>query len=155
MPTDAFTRETLKPRSTEGILTLVTITHDELPEPVRLVDNTEDVVGPGGETWIARNVAITLPADFSEGEPRGTLVVDNVLRDLIDAIRSTSSAPTTQIDFVSISDPTTVQHGPFLFQWGQARYSELGVEVDLLVDDFLNDAYPGYRFDPKTTPGAF
>ena len=155
MPTDAFTRETLKPRSTEGILTLVTITHADLPGPVRLVDNTEDVIGPGSDTWLARNISVRLPADFSEGEPRGTLVVDNVLRDLIDAIRTTSSAPQTQVDFVSISDPTTVQHGPFLFRWGQARWGEMSVSVDLLVDDFLNDAYPGFRFDPKTTPGAF
>ena len=112
-------------------------------------------MGPGGETWFARGMTLKLPADFSDGEPTGTLTLDNVLRDLIDAIRSTSSSPDIQVDFVSISDPATVQHGPFLFRVLSAPYRDLTVELQLGIDDFLNDAFPGFRFDPRNTPGAY
>ena len=94
-------------------------------------------------------------ADFSTGTPTATLVVDNVVRTLIDAIRTLDTPPTVQVDLVSISDPTTVQHGPFLFQWARASYNELQVEIDLTLDDFMADAFPGFRFDKENTPGAF
>ena len=157
MPTDAFTRETLKQRTNEGIHTLITITHADLPAPIRITDHPGgDVIGPGGATWVTRDgVVARFPQDFAEGEPTGSLSMSNILRDLIDAIRSTSSTPDVQVDIVAISDPTTVQHGPFLYQIGRARYDELNTEFELILDDLMDDAFPGYRFDPKNTPGAF
>lgn len=85
-------------------LVLLTIDHDDLPAPLRLVNNNENVTSRGN-VYQYFPFEIILPGEDPETPPRATLRVDNVAREVIAAIRSLNTTPTVVIEVILHSDP--------------------------------------------------
>lgn len=74
-------RERTGSTSGEDALYLLEISHAQLVTPIRVVNDTADIVS-NGNTYIAYPFRITLPDDVAGQMPRATLTIDNLGREL-------------------------------------------------------------------------
>lgn len=135
-------------------LHLVTITHDDLVAPIRLVDDRADIVSRSN-TYTAWPFEIELPGEDPESFPGATLSLCVVDRTVLSQIRALSSAPAVTVEVIRQSAPDTVVVGPFSFDVASAQVSELGVTLALAHEPILNEPYPGLTYTPNRFPGMF
>lgn len=88
--------------SEEVDLCFVTISHQELAEPIRVVWDTKDYI-LNGNRYIGFPFDITLLSD-DDNPPKAQLTIQNVDRVIGEAIRSMRSPPRLRIDLLSSSD---------------------------------------------------
>lgn len=142
------------PQTGEVFLHLLEIDHADLVAPIRLVDNTEDVVS-NGNTYTAFPFAVSLPPD-QEGElPRVQLVIDNVTQLLIAEVRSISSPFTVSLSVIMASDPDTVEAGPWAFEAKSAEYDVQRMTCTLAYESLLQEPFPYLLYTPGNYPGLF
>jgi len=145
----AFAQETA-----EVPLVLLTITHADLPAPIRVVNNHTDIVS-NGNTFQAFPFEIDLPDVGAGAPPRVTLRIDNVDRQIVDSLRAISSPFELQIDVAVASQPNTIEASFSGLKAIRAVYDALTVEAELGFEDVLNEPYPGDSFTPARNPGLF
>lgn len=153
------------------------ITHPDLSEPMRLINDKQGHYDESGVEWRGFPFQAVFPEDDEEQIPKAELVVSNVSRDLTLAIRNLSSRPSASIDVVSfpsnvrylaapegsepllttrghpvkaVRTPWTVEKGPFNFDvlGYEASADTIRLTVGPAVD-FLNAAFPKDRFLPS------
>lgn len=135
-------------------LLLLTISHASLSASLRFVNNYTDIVS-NGNTYTAFPFEITLPDDKEESLPQMRLAIDNVDRQIVNAIRSLTSPPTVTLDVILASAPNTLEASFSGFVLRNVTYGELVVEGALLLEDVLNESFPQHSFTPNTAPGLF
>jgi hypothetical protein len=136
-------------------LTCVTLDHDDLGTPIRLVDNDANIVRTAG-TFTAYPFKITLPADLEDRLPFVTLSFDNIDRSLIATVRDLDSPPTATVEIILADSPNTVEAGPFEFRARSVSYNALTIQLELAYEyDVLNERFPGPIFDPTRFAGLF
>lgn len=142
------------PQTAEVFLHLLEIDHADLVTPIRLVDNTEDIVS-NGDTYTAFPFSVSLPPD-QEGElPRVQLVVDNVTQLLIAEVRSIATAFTVSLSVVMASDPDTVEAGPWAFEAKSVEYDVQRLTFTLAYESLLQEPFPYPIYSPVDYPGLF
>lgn len=94
----------------EAPLVLLTINHPELATPVRVVNDTQDLVS-NGDTYIAMPFRCTLPDDFENQLPKARLSVDNIGKELMYWIETSNggNGSTVTMSQVMRSRPDTVE----------------------------------------------
>ena len=152
--TTAAKRALAASETQEAFLILLTIDHPDLAPPIRVTSDAVDTVSRG-ETFIAFPFALSLPDDSDDRPPRARLAIDNVDRQIVQAIRSIGSAPTVLIEIVRASAPETVEASFAEFTLTNTRYDALVVEGDLTLESFLTEPYPAAIFSPADFPGLF
>lgn len=140
--------------TSEVFLSLVTIDHDDLGSPVRIVNDLQSIVS-NGDTYEPFPFEIVLAASQAEELVTATLRICNVDRGIVTALRPLTSAPTVTIQIILASDPDSVQLGPQTFTWRVATYDARAVEGELQLEDILSEPYPGDRVTPSLFPGVF
>lgn len=139
----------------EVFLLLVTITHATLPTPIRVVNDMQDCVSRGN-TFTALPFGFVLPGEREDQIPMSRLWVDNVDREIVQAVRNaTVSAPQVLAEIVLASQPDTLEAAFDGFSLKNALYDHLTVSGDLSMEDVLNEAYPEGTFTPNLFPGIF
>lgn len=138
-------------QSDEVWLQLLTVEHDDIATPIRLVCNTEDVVSRG-DTYTAFPFEISIPATAQETVE---LVVDNVTRELIEEVRGIDTPLTLTLEVVLASDPDTVEAGPFAFQSRAVEYDVQRMRFTLAYEPLLQEPFPAYTYTPIEYPGLF
>ena len=138
----------------EVFLLLLTLDHEDITEPVRVVNNTVDIVSQG-ETYIAYPFEIALPDEDAESVARVTLRIDNVDREIVKSLRSISSPLSVGLEVVMAASPDTVEAGPFNMTLVSAEYDALTVTGELAFEDVLNEPFPGHAYVPSDYPGLF
>jgi hypothetical protein len=136
----------------EVFLMCVMIEHDDLAAPIRLVRNTE-AIERGGETYLPFPFELELPSDVEDQLPHVQLVIDNVDRTIVRAIRPLKGKALVTVDVVLASSPDTVERGPFELKLQSVDYNALTVSGELAYEDTLNAAYPKDQFTPINSPG--
>ena len=146
----------LAEQTDEVFLACVTIDHPSMATPIRVVNDTQDLARSAG-TFTAFPFEITLPPDTDDtAVPQVQLSIDNVDRQIVDAIRGLSSAPSVTLEVVMASSPDTVEAGPFAFELTNAQYDALVVTGTLgYEDDLLNQPFPADTFTPGNSAGVF
>jgi hypothetical protein len=140
-------------QTAEVWLALLEITHPQLTTPIRVVNNTEDVVS-NGVTYLKTAFRIKLPDD-SDALPSVQIEIDNVDRAVTDAARSINSPPTVTLLVVLASTPDVYEAGPFTFTMTDVNYSAETINGTMIFEDILNEPFPGESFDPARFPGLF
>jgi hypothetical protein len=138
-------------QSDEVWLQLLTIEHDDIGAPIRLVDNTEPVTSRG-DTYLSFPFMIALPASAQETVE---LTVDNVSRELIEEVRSIATPLSITLEVVTASDPDTVEAGPFEFQSRAVEYDVQAMRFTLAFEPLLSEPFPAYTYTPLDYPGLF
>lgn len=141
-------------QTSEVFLLTLTVSHDDLPATVRLVNNTVDVTS-GGELYLAFPFDLVLPNEDNERISRSTLRIANVDRSIIGELRALNSPASAVIRVILASEPDTIVAGPFDFLIRQVAYERLHITCDLAYEDILNNPLPKDTFNPSEWRGLF
>ncbi|MDH3997702.1 MAG: DUF1833 domain-containing protein [Desulfuromonadales bacterium] len=148
-------REAIYAQQTDQVfLLLLTIDHADLTTPIRVANNNEAIVSRG-DNYVAYPFQINLPPDRDEQISQVTLSIDNVDRQIVQAVRSLGSSPSVSLEVILASDPNYVEAGPFDFSLKSVDYDALTVSGTLGFEDLLNEPFPGDTFSPAEFPGLF
>jgi hypothetical protein len=122
--------------------------------PIRVVDNTVNV-HKGGNVYLPFPFQVTMPDEREDRMPNVQLRIDNVDKQIVDALRAIDTAPTVSLSVVLDSTPDVVEAGPFLFTLRRGTYDVNSVVGDLEYEDVLREPIPGDTFTPSNFPGVF
>lgn len=139
----------------EVFLLLLTISHPSLAQPIRVVNNSEDVTSGG---WVYQRFPfeLALPPETEDAPPTVQLRIANADRQIVQAVRSLSGAAmTVDLSVVLASSPDTVEAGPYRFTLRDVSYNAAIVEGTLRFEDVLNEPFPADSFTPARFPGMF
>lgn len=140
-------------QTSQVLLRLLTIEHDDLGTPLRLVDNTEAIVSDG-ETFQPFPFVMALPAETENELPTVELIVDNVSRELLEEVRSISTPFTIILAVVLASSPDTVE-ASYRLESRSATYDAQSIRFQLGAEAFMVEGFPTLTYTPTTNPGLF
>jgi hypothetical protein len=141
-------------RTGQTLLTLLTISHADLVAPIRVVNNSQDIVSRG-ETYQWMPFEIQIPGDSGESIPRATIAIYDPSRAIASAVRNLPSAPTVTLEVIVAAAPDTVEAGPFAMTLKNVSWDELSLTAELSYEGILNEPYPGDTFTPAEYAGLF
>ena len=149
------TKEAIHSQETgEAFLILLTIDHTDLAAPIRVANNSEDIVS-NGDTFLAFPFLLELPKDSDSLAPEATLTIDNVDRQIIAAVRSISSAPSVKIEVIRSGDPDTIEVSYDGMELRDVVYNAFQVSGKIVMQRFDAEPYPAGRMTPVDFPGLF
>ena len=142
------------PSTSRVLLDLITIEHDDLVTPVRICTDKVSVVSRGN-TYTALPVALSMPNDVEGEQPRVALIVDNVSRTLVAAVRGIETPPTVTLETIVASAPDVVELGPFIFGAEEVEIDKFELRLDLALEALQREPYPAPIFNPAAFPLLF
>ncbi|QQS08663.1 MAG: DUF1833 family protein [Phycisphaerales bacterium] len=139
----------------EVFLFLLTLSHPQLLQPIRVVNNNEDVTSDGF-VYQRFPFDVHMPPENEDAPPKVNLRVAGADRTLVQAVRSLSGeAMTAELSVVLASSPDTIEAGPLEFKLRDVTYEAAIVEGSLQFEDFLSEPYPADKLTPDKFPGLF
>lgn len=138
----------------EAFLILLTLNHADLSVPIRV---TSDAVTTEsrGNSFVPFPFDLVLPDDQENRSPRARLMIDNIDRQVVSAVRALSSAPTALIEIVRAAAPDIVEAQFVDFRLTNVSYDVHRVEGNLTIEDFTAEPFPAATFSPSLFPGLF
>lgn len=100
-------------------------------------------------------ISAILPDDKDQSPPQARLILDNVDREVIRLIRSSSQPATVRMEMVLASNPNWVEIEYPELDLVSADYNASSVTLTLEINALLNEPIPAGRFDPAGFPGLF
>lgn len=138
---DAFAAESNLP------LVLLEIAHDSLDGAIRLVNNKVNITS-NGEEYIGFPFEIILP-DSKEGTPPTAKIrIDNVSREIGQAIRQISTPPLVTISVVRQETLDVIEAQFSGMYLTNVSYDAMSVDADLMFEDLTRETYPYLTFSP-------
>lgn len=148
------------------VIPLITITHDDLSDPIRISgDPTERLSTPVNDivygTVSRGNNYIYLPARlvFSSDTPSGpgemTIEIDNIHRAYTEFLRSISSPASFLVELVLDDDRDTVEREWPEFLLTLVNYDIMTIRGTLSLETLTREAFPSGSFSPTCFPGLF
>lgn len=138
----------------EAFILLITISHDDLDDDIRVCSDGQQVTSNSLD-YEAFPFQLTLPEVTEDGPPRARLVIDNVDKQIVEAVRTITTPPTVKIELVLASDPDTVEASFDDFVLRNIQYDMLTVQGELLLEVFETEPFPSAGFYPSNFPGLF
>jgi len=137
----------------DPFLMFLTISHADFPT-IYLVNNTVDQVSRG-ITYTAFPMEITLPTDDGETTREVRIDFDNVSLELLDELRTVTTAMDVKIEMLLASDLDTVQLSLEELKLRNISYDKQKVSARLYMDSFLNVELTSEKYTPTLYPGLF
>ena len=148
---------------------LLTVTHPEWSEPLRISTDATSIVGEDdgtgmpiygtvsrGNTYYFLPIRANLPDSKQEGAPECTLTIDNVSRYVSPHLLSVQSInPRVTVEVVNSFDTDTVDMVWPELDLSTATVTQDSVEVKLAMDMAQNEPVPWLRFVPAYFPNLF
>lgn len=141
--------------SSEVMLAFLKIEHNDLPETIRLVMNTEAITRTDG-VYVPWHFDAPFPDEAENETPRTTITVDNVDMEVNDAIRTLAGEPTVTLFGALASSPDEIEAGPWVFQLKSAVADEQAIQGELgMEDDIFGQQFPGQNYSPANSSGLY
>ena len=139
----------------ESPLILLEITHPGLTQPVRVINDTQNLTSNGNE-YIACQFRCTLPDDFENQLPKATLAVDNVGKELMYWVESSAGGYGAKAHFMQVmrSRPDQVEW-EITLNLSNVKATVQEVTGDLGYDNIFTRPAISMRYDPFSAPGIF
>lgn len=143
---------------------LLTITHPDLVDgPERLCSSGYRIqqepllygMYSRGLRYLALPFSAVLPDDKEDSAPVAKLSMDNVDRDLVALLRSTTTPAEITMEVVLASSPDDVEIEFPPFDLVNADYDDATITISLAIDALATEPYPSGTFDPASFPGLF
>lgn len=143
---------------------LLTVTHDELDEPIRLSSDPTTRISDDpliyatysrSDEYLYLPFEFTLPDDKSDSPPRVQLSLDNTERSLVAVLRSFSSPASITVELVLASDADHVEVELPALQLSDVSIEEGRISATLVADPLINEPHPAGQFTPGAFPGLF
>jgi hypothetical protein len=138
----------------EAFILLLELDHPDLANPIRVSSDSVDT-SHNGSTYVAFPFDIALPDDTDENTPTARLTIDNVSREIVQAVRTVTGPVNVNIKIVLGSDTETVEAEFPDFQLRDVRYNVLTVEGQLNIESFAQEPFPAGTFTPASFAGLF
>jgi hypothetical protein len=120
-------------------------------EPLRVVNNTEDIASRGN-LFLACGFEIILPVDDGETMPTVKLTIPNADRQIIEWIRGFPVAPALMMEIVLSNQPDTVERSIDWMRLADVTYDALQITGTLAVENVLSAGFPGEKYSPVRFP---
>ena len=139
----------------EAPIILLEINHADLTQPVRVVNDTQNITSNGVE-YIACGFRCELPDDFENQLPTATLAVDNVGKELMYWIETSGGGQGATARFIQV-----MRSRPDQIEWEitmsltNVKATTEEVTADLGYENTFTRPAISMRFDPFTAPGIF
>lgn len=133
-------------------LVLIEIDHADLADPIRVVNNKENITS-NGEIFVGYPFEVFLPDSKEDSPPTAKLKIDNVSREIGQAIRSISSPPSVVIRIVRMETPDIIEAEFVGMKLRHVSYDALSVEGKLEFEDLTREPFPAYTFSPANYAG--
>lgn len=140
--------------SGDPFLTLITLNHPTFTSPIRLVNNSVNIVSRGN-TFLAFPMKIRLPADDGETSREFQLEMDNVSLQLIESVRSITTSMDMTLEMILASIPDEVQISIDELKVHTITYNKTKIVAKVALDNFLNVEMTSERYGPQNFPGLF
>lgn len=141
--------------SIEQPVLLLEIAHAGLTEPIRVVNDTQDLTG-NGNLFKAMAFRATLPDEQDGSMPRAKLSVDNVGRELVGWLESSQGGTGAEVRMMQL-----LRSAPDVIEW-EITMDLTNVQIDVMqvsgslgFDDLLNKPAVTLTYRPDTAPGLF
>jgi hypothetical protein len=138
----------------EIFLALLTIDHADLSSTIRVVNNNVDITS-NSNTFTAFPFRLQLPDQKPDAAPRASLIIDNVSREIAQAIRSISTPATVLIQIIRAGDPDTIEKTFATFNLRNVRWNASSVSGDLVLEEMEKEPFPAGEFSPAEFPSMF
>jgi hypothetical protein len=140
-------------QTSEVWLVLLTISHPDLLEPVRVVNNNENITSRGNE-FIAFPFEIDLPGEDPDMPSKARLRIDNLDRRIVNIIRSITSPPSISLEVILASYPDVVEIGFEGLVMREVEYDAQAVTGDLVYESIFTEPITS-TMTPSRFPGLF
>lgn len=152
--TDNFREQTGSTTGTAPVI-LLEISHAQLATPVRVVNDTEDIVSDG-DTYTAFAFRVALPSDIAGQLPRATLTLDNIGRELTQWIDNSNGGVGAQVRLMQVMrDTPDVIEYEITLDLLNVTQTVSEITGELGYDDTLNLAGLPITYRPDVAPGLF
>jgi hypothetical protein len=151
MVTDALKQDAWQDSSNLPLV-LLEIDHSSLSESIKVVNNKVNVTSNGNE-YIGFPFEIILPDSKEDSPPTSKLRIDNVSREIGQAIRLISSPPSVTIKVVRQETPDVIEAEFTGMSMTNVSYDAFSVEADLQFEDLTKEPYPYLTFSPALFRG--
>lgn len=148
------------------LICLMTLTHDDLEEPIRLssdpterLDETVSEVVYGtvsrSQEYVYLPMTLKLPDDTDSGPGEMVIELDNIHRAYTQAIRTIQSPVKVNVELVMDNDLDTVEG-----QWPEylltgVTYDSAVIRGTLRMETLESEPFPSGTFNPSYFPGLF
>lgn len=139
----------------DPILILLEIDHVDLSVPIRVVNDTQDLVHQGN-TFTAMAFRAVLPDDLEQGASRARLAIDNVGRDLMTWLESSGGGREATVRMIQV-----LRSAPDVVEW-EVTMDLINVSADALevsgelgFDNLLDRPAVALTYTPASQPGIF
>lgn len=132
-------------------LVLLEISHTDpaqLAETIRVVNNKVNITSNGNE-YVAFPFEITLPDSKDDAPPQAKLRIDNVSREIGQAIRLVRTPLDIKILIIRQETPDVIEMELEGMKLNQVSYDVFSVEGDLQFEDMTREPYPFLTFNPS------
>jgi len=158
-------RELQRQSSQEAVLAFVTISHEDITDPIRVVTDTKDFVYDG-YTWTGFWFDIQILSD-NERPPETRIRVANVDRKVGSALKAIVSPARFKIELLPLSDfDTTVEPRTLISSANVAYTADHLYLIDIESDDlevtgrivswnYVQELWPGVRATQARCPGLY
>ena len=140
--------------SEDVFLTLLTLTHPSFAGPIRLVNNSVDVISRG-QTFIAFPFKLRLPVDDGESAREVSIEFDNVSLEILDELRTVTTSIEVKMEMVLASIPDEVQISIEELKIQTVNYNKQVISARLFLDSFLTTELNSEIYSPTLYPGIF
>ena len=157
MPNDlnlSLISQLLKPSSPDAFLTLMTLSHPNWAEPLRLVDNSSNVISRS-LVFTAFPFKITLPPDDGESSREATVIIDNTSLDIIRKLREVTDEISVKLEMIISSMPDEVQIAVEDLAIRNISYNTETITARLAMDNFLQTEMTSEKYTPARFRGIF
>ncbi len=152
---EAAVRAMFSQQTDEVFLCRLKIDHADWDDPLLFINDRVNHTDSGLDEWIGFPFVISLPDDREDEIPLAQLSIDNVDRQIVEAIRGLTTPATMTLWIVLASDIDDVIAGPYEFSFNAAGWDSMTVSGSLEFEPILNMKWPQHTFNSITTPGLF
>jgi hypothetical protein len=144
-------------------IALVELNHESLSEPIRASSDTTQALASGMLGTISNGTEfpffpfdLVLPNQEQDTPPRARLSIDNIDRQVVEAVREATGEPiSVTVQIVTSDDRDTSIVGSLTFSLVNVTHDAETVSGDLSYEAILDEPYPEGVFGPSDFPGVF
>lgn len=159
------TRRAMNAQETgEIVIFLMTVTHPDLDGPIRLSSDPTTRLSDSpltygtasrGQSFLFVPFGLILPDEKEAATPQAKVMLDNVDREMVNILRSTSTPAQVKIELVLASEPDVVEVEEPMFDLVSADYDAQTVTLTLVMNGLATEPFPSGSFNPSSFPGLF
>jgi hypothetical protein len=141
-------------QTNQVLLLALEIDHADLADPIRIVNNNENVTYDG-ETYSAFPFELNLPIDSDDRPASMSFTISNIDRSIVELIRSIDTKATVIVRVLLYGSPCTLESELPEFNMSQVTYDENVVTCEFVLESFTQERFPAGGFYPSAFPGMF